>query len=421
MSSADTLVVSYGERTVGALRSDPAGALSFAYAREWLQDESSFAISVSLPLGADEVVGGPAHAFFANLLPEGVVRQSVCQRLGISSDNDFALLRAIGGECAGALSITGPGQPRPDPEDQRYQELNDRQLQDLVTDDDTVPLLIGGPTIRLSLAGAQDKIPVALLDGKLHLPLAGAPSTHIIKLPQRRFAHLTANEAFVTGLARRIGLPVVEATLYRGTDPPSLLVARYDRPPSDEAWPATRLHQEDLCQALGLPPSRKYEQEGGPTLVRAIELVRANVREPLVDVRRLIEWQAFHIVAGDSDGHGKNLSLLYAGDGAIRLAPFYDLVSTRHYDRLDPNLAMGVGGRRNPDQIARAQWDRLAAELSVAAPTVRALVRGVAEQTADVLAAWTAEFREREGAHPILEALPRRIARRAKRVRDSLA
>lgn len=411
----EILIVRWGARTVGRLRGDDTGRLGFTYAAEWLDSDTATPISISLPLREDEYLGGAGHGFFANLLPEGAVREAVCRRLGISVDNDLALLRAIGGECAGALSVVPAEEPSLEPRPHEYEPLATERLRSLVASDDVVPLLVGGPTTRLSLAGAQDKLPVALLDGRVHLPIAAAPSTHILKLPHSRFAHVPANEAFTTGLAHRVGVDAVDVQLFDGTDPPSLLVARYDRVPSSDPWPVARLHQEDLCQALGLPPGRKYEQEGGPTLAAAVGVVRDHVRDPLVDVPRLLQWQAFNVIAGNSDGHGKNVSLVH-GDRGLRLAPFYDLLSTRQYARLDRALAMSVGGRRDPDQLRDEQWRALAEQLGIAPRVVLGLVRDLAERCGEAIDPWTKEFRERHGDQPILQTLPTWVSRRARRV-----
>lgn len=414
-----SLVVWLGAEVVGRVRVDDDARFCFAYDEAWLARASRRPISRSLPLHPAEYVGGAAHTFFGNLLPEGIVRQAVCARLGISPDNDFALLQAIGGECAGALSLLEPEHQPVSPDEYQYEELAAPRLQSVI-DDGVVPLLIGGASTRLSLAGAQDKIPVAVLDGALHLPLNGAPSTHILKLPNPRYPHLPANEAFVLGLARAIGLDVVDAELVTSTDPPSLLVARYDRVRSDEPWPARRLHQEDLCQATATPPSRKYEAEGGPTLVGVTTVIRDHVFRPLVDVPRVIAWQAFNLVIGNSDGHAKNLSLLYEEGGAVRLAPLYDLVSTREYPGLDRKLAMTIGGRANPDEIGRAEWGALSRALRISERVVLDLVTGIAERSLEVLPAWTQAFRDASADHPVLQTLPAAITRRARRVLRSL-
>ena len=411
---ADQLDVRFGARRVGGLDVSDPQRMVLTYDATWLGREDAFPISLSLPLRADPFVGGAAHQFFANLLPEGMARQAVCNRLGISVDNDAALLRAIGGECAGALSVVEVGRAGRRIADDSYERLTDARLARLAGDGDVVPLLLAGPPTRLSLAGAQDKLPVAVFDGDLYLPLAGAPSTHILKLPNPRYHHLPLNEAFVMGLAAQIGIETASTDLVTGTDPPSLLVERYDRRRATDDGEIQRLHQEDLCQALGLPPLRKYEQEGGPSFAAAASLVRDHVSSPIVDVRRLLEWQAFNVVAGNSDGHGKNLALLYDGP-TLRLAPFYDFLSTRQYPGLDRRLAMSVGGRRDATELHRAQWEQLARDAGIGPRLVVETVGAVAERCLDALAAWTKEFRHRHGNRAILQTLPSWIGKSARK------
>jgi serine/threonine-protein kinase HipA len=409
-SVVSELVVWFGERIVGKLELTEPGVIRLTYERRWLDDVASFPISISLPLRAAPFEQ-EAAAYFANLLPEGDARAAVCAKLGISLGNDVALLRALGGECAGALTLLEPGSRPPDPQLYSYELLDHRRLARLVKHE-VVPLLAAGATTRLSLAGAQDKLPVAVLDGDLHLALEGAPSTHILKLPHPHFAHLPLNEGFVMGLARTIGFDVAATEVLTRTDPPSLLVERYDRVHGEEI---TRLHQEDLCQALALSASQKYEQEGGPSVARAVEVLTLHAQRPIVDARRVMEWQAFNVVAGNCDGHGKNLSLLYTGR-TIRLAPFYDLVSTRHYPRLDRNLAMSVGGRREPTELHAAHWKQLATDVGLGARIVLDAVRGVAERVLDALPEWVTEYRRRVGRRAILQALPTEITKNARRV-----
>ena len=416
--SVTTLEVRYGSRSVGTLRADDFNRFSFRYSDTWLATRDAFPVSVMLPLRAEEATDGATHAFFANLLPEGNVRHAVCRRLGLSESNDVELLRAIGGECAGALSIIDPDAPVHASEHE-YEQLDSQRLQRLVDHDELVPLLIGGAETRLSLAGAQDKLPVAVLDGVIHLPLKGAPSTHILKLPNQRYPHLTHNEAFVLGLGTRAGLECASFELTDQTTPPSLLVERYDRRRSDDPWPARRLHQEDFCQALGLLPGQKYEVEGGPTVAQAVAVVRSNVVEPLRDVQRLIGWVAFNLAVGNADGHGKNLSILY-DDSGPRLAPFYDLISTREYAALDRRFAMSVGGRRNADELMSEQWKALAVEVEMRDRVVFDLVTRTLDRVEAALSPWTTEFRGSYGDTPILQTLPSRIEKQLRRLRRGL-
>lgn len=408
------LEVRFGARAVGSIRADDATPFSFTYDSVWLASADAFPVSLSLPLRPEPWLGPVAAAWFGNLLPEGTAREAVCGRLGISESNDVALLRAIGGECAGALTIVDPLVPPAAPPragNRLYEELDARRLASLVAQGAT-PLLIGGPGMRLSLAGAQNKLPVVLVEGRLCLPAGGSPSTHLLKLPHTRFAHLPMNEAYVMGLASRIGMDVAKVQVFSGTSPPSLLVERYDRRPAASGSAIVRLHQEDFCQATGRSAGRKYQQEGGPSLPESVAVIVRHTARPLVEVRRLIEWQAFNVIVGNCDGHGKNLSLLRDGR-SIRLAPFYDLLSTRQYPMLDRNLAMTVGGRRDPDTLLRQHWEAFAGEASLGSRLVVDVVAGVVERVVAALSDWTAEYAEQHGRQAVLQTLPKWIAKSA--------
>jgi serine/threonine-protein kinase HipA len=371
-----------------------------------------------LPLRTAAWKGAEAAAWFGNLLPEGSAREAVCGRLGISVGNEVDLLAAIGGECAGALRVVPSGLPRCSDGEDTFEELAPRQLAGLLVRG-SAALLVGGPMIRLSLAGAQDKLPVCLVDGKVALPTGSTASTHLLKLPHARFAHLPMNEAYVMGLAARIGLDVATVEAYSGTSPPSLLVERYDRRVEDGQRVA-RLHQEDFCQATGRPTARKYQQEGGPSLAECAELLARHASRPLVELRRLVEWQAFNVAVGNSDGHGKNLSLLYDGAG-VRLAPFYDLLSTRHYQALDRALAMGVGQGRDADTLSRQHWEAFAEDASLGRKLVVKTVQDVLDRVKQAQPSWAAEFADRHGRHPILQTLPRWIEKNLRATARRLA
>lgn len=355
----DRLAVYAGARLVGMLTREDEG-LSFAYGEAWLADPEAFAISLALPLGR-ELDPRKARAFFANLLPEAGVRALVCRRLGVSEGNDFGLLEAIGGECAGALTILPEGTaPADRPHD--YELLEPKRLRELARSYEALPAVDGRDRVRLSLAGAQDKLPVLLDGGRFYLPVGNSPSTHILKFPNRYFKHLPANEVLVMKLARRVGLRVVDAR-WECVGPEGLcLVERYDRA-RDAEGNIVRYHQEDLCQALGVAPTLKYQSEGGPSFVACFDAVRAGTTEPLADAQALLRWLAYSVVVGNADAHAKNVSLLR--DDGWRLAPFYDLVSTRAYERIDRRLAMAIGGESDPDRLRRHHFEAQAREVDV--------------------------------------------------------
>ncbi|HET6582179.1 MAG TPA: type II toxin-antitoxin system HipA family toxin, partial [Nannocystaceae bacterium] len=351
---SELFVVADGER-IGTLRERSDTRFEFEYDASWLASPRRFAISRSLPLRRD-AFETEAERFFGNLLPEGGVRLAVCRRLGLSDENDFALLRAIGRECAGALSIVEDvGAAR----QSSYRPIDDDELERWASLG-AYASAVGGD-LRLSLAGAQDKLGVRVDGDTLSLPESGAPSTHLLKLPNRDFAALPQNEALVLELARRLDLGVVESRLWMRTSTPLLLVTRFDR---IDGTPIRRLHQEDFCQALAVDRRRKYEVEGGPSFARCLELVR-DTSDALSHSRRLLRWLVFCAVVGNRDNHAKNISFVRDDLGRWRLAPFYDLVCTTAYDRLSRRLAMSIGTRDHADNLPASAWRDEAAALGI--------------------------------------------------------
>jgi serine/threonine-protein kinase HipA len=381
MTSARRLAVYLGARRVGRIDRTDDG-LTFTYTEEWLADPDGFALSLSLPRIRD-IDSRRARSFFANLLPEANVRVLVCRRLGISEGNDFALLEAIGGECAGALSILPEGvDPLASTDD--YELLEPKRLRELAQNYEALPAVDGHGKVRLSLAGAQDKLPVLEEGGRYYLPRGTSPSTHILKFPNRNFKHLPANEVLLTELARRVGLPAVEARWEKIGGEGLCVVRRYDRV-RVESGTIERLHQEDFCQALGVSSTSKYEQEGGPAFETCVDVVREHSIEPLTDTQALLRWLAFNAIAGNADGHAKNLSLLW--EDGWRLAPFYDLVCTRSYERIDRRLAMNVGGENDPDKLKRRHLEACARKVDLKPTWLTSTVATMAESILDELAA----------------------------------
>lgn len=387
-----TLSVWWDGSIVGALQVNEHGEMRFAYSPEWLGDPTRPAISFSLPKRAEPFRQRECRPFFAGLLPEESQRDAIAGALGISKRNDFAFLEALGGDVAGALSLWPEGEAPPgvDPGG-AARALTDAELVGILDTLPTRPLLAGRDGLRLSLAGAQSKLPVVLVGGHVALPAPGQPTTHILKPPIARFPHTTENEALVMTLAAAIGLPVAPVAARRVAGRPYLLIARYDRS-FDESDRARRLHQEDFCQALGIPPERKYAAEGGPAFKACFDLVRRTTTVPVVAVLALLDAAIFNLIVGNADAHGKNFSLLYQ-TGGVTLAPFYDLLATIAYPDLSAKLAMRIAKRATLEEIGSTTWPEFAADVGLGAPFVRrrvvelaeavmAQARGVAERPA---------------------------------------
>lgn len=373
----------YMERQlVGKLVQDDGGQMLFQYASSWLESEKRFPISHSLPLKAEAFKQKECKGFFGGILPEQSNRHVIARILQISDKNDFAMLERIGGECAGALTFVPEGDPAPTSDDD-YRELSDAELKEILEKLPSRPLLAGEDGVRLSLAGAQDKIAVRQdLDGKIQLPLNHAPSTHILKPAIATWDGLVANETFCMSLAKAVGLRAAETIACHVGEIEYLLSRRYDREISDDGV-IRRLHQEDFCQALGVPSEIKYQAEGGPGLKDCFALLRRASSNIVHDVRDLLNAVIFNLLIGNNDAHAKNYALLYRRDGTVRLAPLYDLVCTVYYKEIENKLAMKIGGEANPDLVSFKEIEGFAMEANLAPAATRRAVSALAERVLD--------------------------------------
>ena len=384
-----SLSVWWDAALVGTLRVDQHGDFGFAYTQAWLDDPIRPPISQSLPKRADAFNRRETRPFFAGLLPEGAQREAVARNLGISEANDFRLLEALGGDVAGALTLWPEGEiPPPSPEPAPAHPLSDSELVEILDTLPKRPMLAGRDGLRLSLAGAQQKLPVVLVNGAIALPLPGQPTTHILKPPIARFSATTENEAFAMRLAAAVGLNVAAAEPRNVAGRPFLLVERYDRQ-IDTKGRMQRLHQEDFCQALGIPPEHKYASEGGPGFKDCFNLVRQACTAPAPSVLALLDAAIFNVILGNADAHGKNFSLLYAR-GTVSLTPLYDLLCTIAYPELSANFSMRVAKRATLDEFRPDTWETFASDVGIGAPytrrRVRALAQAMSEHAAHVIA-----------------------------------
>lgn len=412
------------------------GRLSFVYDAAWLQQAASTSaqgragavLSQSLPLQAEPFDDRATRPFFAGLLPEGGQRRRVAKLLQASRQNDFALLDGIGGECAGAVMLLPPippagGSDKPgpklvrsehaggEPAVERVRWLDEPALRQLLDELPQRPMLAGQEGLRLSLAGAQDKLPVVMDGGRVGLPLNGAPSTHILKPPIAGIDGSVFNEAFCMTLAGALKLPVAPVQIVRAAGIPVLLVQRYDRIPGTGAAQAARLHQEDFCGALGVPPEHKYQNEGGPDLAQCFTLLRRATRPSAPQVLALLDAVVFNALVGNHDAHGKNFSLLYAGQGT-RLAPLYDLLCTAVYPRLTEKMAMKLGGKVRFSEVMARHWLQFAGEAGLSPAQVRKRVLDIARRLPALAHQTVAGFETDGHGHPVLHEIVALIEQR---------
>lgn len=353
------LDVYYHHIYAGQLSQQASGKLSFHYDAAYRAHPDAIAFSMSLPLDAEGFTEDAVKAYFSGLLPDETIREYIAGAFGVSEKNAFALLKAIGGECAGALSFYPTGQ-KPFFEKHAAAHLDlltQDQLSDILKRLQKRPLLAGEDGYRLSLAGAQNKLAVGFIDNQIKLIKNGAPTTHILKPLIARVSDSVHNEFFCMKLARIMGIDTPEVFMYHHQNIPYYLVTRYDRHRSKDGS-VMRVHQEDFCQALSIPAEMKYEREGGPSIAQCQALITTHSKQPALDMHKFMMMVQFNYLIGNNDAHGKNFSFLYKDKKPV-LAPAYDLLSTAIYPELSRKMAMKIGGKYNPEDVFQRHWHQI--------------------------------------------------------------
>ncbi|MBL0124446.1 MAG: type II toxin-antitoxin system HipA family toxin [Betaproteobacteria bacterium] len=402
----------FGEH-IGTL-SQIEGRLSFSYTTDWLEKNTTKAgsggdtipLSQSLPLRAEPFDDRAARPYFAGLLPEGAKLGLIAQALHVSRKNDFGLLDGIGGECAGAVTLLEPGQTPETPDSTNaVRWLDGTQLLRLLDEMPKRPMLAGEGGIRLSLAGAQDKLPVVAESNRIGVPLQGTPSSHIIKPPIAGVEGSVFNEGFCMRLAAALKLDVARASIHGISDQRFLLVERYDRRLAKQGnagqTQLQRLHQEDFCQALGVAPETKYQNEGGPDLTQAFDLVRRATRPSAPNTLRLLDFVVFNALIGNHDAHAKNFSLLYTAKGAV-LAPMYDALSTAVYPDLSDKMAMKIGSKYKFADVQARHWEQFALAAALSPSQVKKRIVEIAKRLPELARTTLATMNAEGNSHSIL-------------------
>lgn len=341
-------------KPVGVLEQDSVGKKTFHY-----NEDTKTPISLGMPIREENYGEEQCEAFFGGLLPESeTARRIIGKKYGASPNNSFALLKAIGYDCAGAISCHSMDESVEAHRSVPLEgiKVSDNELYAHIQSLHTKPLFIDVEGLRLSLAGVQDKAAVCLIDNHIAFPKDGCPTTHILKPASPYYPGLAQNEYFCLKIAKRIGLAVSNVDLRKIKDIIFLLVERYDRRIANGH--IERIHQEDFCQALSIVTSNKYENEGGPGIKACFDLLMQTT-QPALDRNKLAAAIVFNYLIGNMDAHGKNFSLLHYFPSNIRLAPLYDTVSTRVYDNLTPKMAMKIGSKYDADQVLARHWEQL--------------------------------------------------------------
>ena len=345
-------------RKVGQLRRETSGAIDFRYDPAWLTWEHSFAVSLSLPLREDRYVGDPVIAVFDNLLPDSDgIRRALAARHQAGGIDPYSLLTAIGRDCVGALQFMPAGENLGAAGEITAVPITPEEIADRLANLATAPLgMDDDREFRISIAGAQDKAAFLYHRDGWHVPHGTTATTHILKPPIGRrgnfdLSQSVENEHLCMRIVGELGMPVAQTEIVDFAGQRTLVVERFDRRWTRDGR-LLRVPQEDCCQALSVPPTRRYQNQGGPGIAEILELLKGS-DQPDVDQRLFMKAQVVFWLLAATDGHAKNFSIhLYPG-GGFRLTPIYDVMSSQPlFDagQLRGNemkLAMSVGNSRH--------------------------------------------------------------------------
>ncbi len=404
------------------------GRLSLTYDTRWRDRRGALPISLSMPLMAGVHTGANVGAFVWGLLPDNEqIIQEWARRFHVSSRQPFGLIGAVGEDCAGAVQFVTPD---------RVAAVLSGELDGVawLSTAEVAERLAGLRTNRgawrragdrgqFSLAGAQPKIALIQQDGRWGIPTGRVPTTHILKPPSTDLEAHAENEHFCLSVLGRLGLPVAQSSVQCFDTEVAIVVERYDRLATERG--IIRIHQEDFCQALGVMPDRKYQNEGGPGLREIIALIREVSEAPQEDVATIVDATIFNWIIGGADAHAKNFSLLLTASGRARLAPIYDAASVLPYapqvQFQDVKLAMKIGGEYRLSEIGLRHWGRFADENRIDSDQVRSRIAAMADQLPDLAVAVRNQIADGGDAHLLIDKLAAVFADRAKWVKGQLA
>lgn len=424
---SDALVLVADGQIMGEVHQDVRGRLTLVYDPAWRERPQAWPLSLSLPLVVARHEHGRVLPWLRGLLPEDpAVLERWGQHFNVSSRDPFALLGSVGEDCAGAVQFVRPQRvtavidAKPMTVDWLTRNTLAERLRGLRKDH--AAWRLPRDSGQCSLAGTTPKTAMVFNGQHWGIPSGRTPTTHILKLPADPSAGLVQNAFLCLALARILGLPTAQAHVVRFEDHVALAVQRYDRVRDNGGF--RRLHQEDFCQALGLPPAKQQQADGGPAPARMIELIRAHSGVPHEDAWTFARALMLRWLIASTDGHAKNAALLIGGAGRARLAPLYSLVSALPLARADTvqlALATQIGGEYQIDHIGRPHWQKFAAAARLPASAVVERCRAMAAAMPDALHAAARQARDEGADHPVIARLVALLSARADRCLRALA
>ncbi len=362
-----------GEK-VGSLSFSSTGQMQLTYDISWLHSENCRPLSLSLPLGQHPLHGKVVESYFDNLLPDNdAIRRRIQTRFGAASDRCFDLLWHIGRDCVGAVQLLPETEDPPSIAYITATPLSDAEIAETLRNYKSMPLGMQNDTdFRISIAGAQEKTALLRHDNRWCRPVGSTPTSHIFKLPigQTPRINLTdsvENEWLCHLILKEYGIPVAGAEIAMFEDIKAFVVQRFDRRMSKDGSWIIRLPQEDMCQAMGVPPVFKYEEDGGPGIHKIMDLLLGS-ENAIADRRLFMKAQILFWLLGAIDGHAKNFSIFLLPRGGFRMTPLYDVMSAypivarKELHTKQMKMAMSVDSKNKHyqwNEILRRHWSSI--------------------------------------------------------------
>ena len=408
----------------------PGGKLSLTYLQDWRQSIDAVPLSLSLPLTSD----AHRHKTIVNylwglLFERKPVLEALANANGISVEDVFGLASLRGEDLPGAVVIVPPGKHNDLRKREGVKQIGEAQLAKFLKELSSGRTALGiteGASL-FSLAGVQPKKAICLINGKWCEPRGSTPSTHILKPPMPDFDGVVEVERFCLRLANKLGLTVAKSSVLYLNDQPYFVAERFDRVRiknskrvalSESGGTVVRIHQEDICQALGVHPDKKYQWSNGPSMRDVMRLLTGSERAG-IDRERFMRACAFNFVMAAPGAHAKHYSILHNPRGTFRLAPLYDVISVLAYDTAKYNhLAMSVDGEREWKRIKPKHWEREAQACGFNPKTMRRLVAEIIETAPAAAKAMLAECAADGVKTPVLKKLTAAIAKRCRELKE---
>ena len=422
------LRVYLNNRRVGTLSRAPSGAIEFSYDADWLAWDHALPVSLSLPLRETPYRGEPVFAVFENLLPDSdKLRRLVAEKVGARGVDAYSLLAKIGHDCVGALQFIAGDEDAPDTTGKIEGEAVDAAaIEKILNGLSQAPLgLTRDDGFRISVAGAQEKTALLWHNGRWIKPHGTTPTTHLIKtqigkLPDGiDLSDSVENEYYCLKLTAAFGLPVNTASIETFGETKALVIERFDRRWTKDGR-LLRLPQEDCCQALSVPPTLKYQNEGGPSMIDVLGLLNGS-DTPIEDQDIFLKAQLVFWLMGATDAHAKNFSLFLSPGGSYRMTPLYDIVTAqgaldaRQIERKQMTMAMSVGDSRHYrfDQIHGRHFMQTALRAGLSRKRATDIIEEIAARAPDAV---------EEAANALPETFPQAIVETvSKAVMDRLS